>query len=162
MTADELLLALKDIQEPLQPDWWQVAPVWWALLLLVTCFGLFFLWLSKRRQTNHLVKLVRRELEEIIEQNRDKQLLARKLSVWLKQVALLAFPGRQLESVTGRPWLEFLDQCVDDRRFSDGPGKIFGHAIYSQEVDLDSSEIELLCKQWLAAVTPQLQQRSSA
>jgi hypothetical protein len=162
MTADELLLALKDIQEPLQPGWWQIAPVWWALLLVLLGLGLFSLWLSKRRQTNHLVNLARRELEEIVELNKDKHLLATKLSVWLKQVALLAFPDRQLQSVTGPPWLDFLDQCIDDRRFSDGPGKIFGHAIYSQEVDLDSSQIEQLCEQWLTAITPQLQQRSRA
>lgn len=162
MTADELLLALKDIQEPSQPDWWQIAPVWWAIIFLLTAFGLFYLWLLKRRKSNRLVNLARRELEQIVDQDGDHHLLARKLSVWLKQVALLAFPDRQLESVTGRPWLDFLDQCIEDRLFSDGPGEVFGGAIYSQDIDMDKHQVLLLCEQWLTAITPQLQQGSRA
>jgi len=162
MTAAELLLGLKDIQQPSQPDWWQLAPVWWGLLFLLIAIGLFSLWLSKQRKSNRLLSLARRELKEIVDQESDHHLLARKLSVWLKQVALLAFPDRKLESMTGRPWLDFLDQCIDDRGFTDGPGEVFGDAIYSRDIELDRRQIFLLCEQWLAAITPQLQQRSRA
>lgn len=162
MTADELLLALRDIHQPSQPDWWQIAPVWWAVFILLAGFGLFFIGLSRRRKSNRLVSLARLELEAIAKQNADDQRLAQKLSVWLKQVTLLAFPDRQLESLTGRPWLDFLDQCIDDSRFSRGPGEVFGSAIFSQDIDLDKCQVLLLCNQWLVAITPQLQQRSRA
>ena len=159
MTAEELLLALKDIQAPPQPDWWQIAPIWWVLLLTFLAIGLCYYWLKRRRKSNRLVYLARQELAGITAQSSDSKLVVLKLSEWLKQVSLLAFPERQLQSLTGIPWLNFLDECLGGNDFCKGPGKIFGAAIYSQNIDLETSQIVVLCEQWLSAVKPRLQQR---
>ncbi|MGB5330216.1 MAG: DUF4381 domain-containing protein, partial [Gammaproteobacteria bacterium] len=81
------------------------------------------------------------------------------LAQWLKQVALLAFPARQLESFTGEAWLQFLDESIGGDNFTSGRGKVFGDAIYRKQVNVDAGQLVELCEQWLAAVKPRLQQR---
>jgi len=89
---------------------------------------------------------------------------------------MLAFPGSQLQSVTGEPWLRFLDQSLntgqntdqnsdhdqDNSHFSCGCGRIFGAAVYQSSVDLDADQVFALCERWLIAIKPRLQQRSRA
>jgi hypothetical protein len=173
MTSEELLLQLRDIQPPPEPAWWLIAPGYFA----VTAFliGLFIIaWLLRRRQRKErLAKLANLELQSIraeYRRNHDVHLLAIKVSQWLKQVAMLAFPGSQLQGVSGEPWLKFLDQSLghskgqnmtrDNIHFSRGCGRIFGAGVYQSSVDLDADQIFALCERWLNAIKPQLQQRS--
>lgn len=175
MTSEELLLQLRDIQPPPEPAWWLIAPGYFAITAFL--IGLFIIaWLLRRRQRNdRLAKLASLELQSIraeYRQNHDVNLLAIKVSQWLKQVAMLAFPGSQLQSVTGEPWLKFLDQSLGhnmgqnmsqdqgESHFSRGCGRIFGAGVYQSSVDLDADRIFALCERWLNAIKPQLQQRS--
>jgi hypothetical protein len=103
-------------------------------------------------------------------QDQNVHLFAFKVSRWLKQVAMLAFPGNQLQSVTGEPWLRFLDQSLNmglnmdqnNSHFSCGCGRIFGAAVYQSSVDLDADQVFALCERWLNSIKPRLQQRSRA
>jgi hypothetical protein len=187
MTSEELLLQLRDIQPPPEPAWWLIAPGYFVITAFL--IGLFIIaWLLRRRQRNdRLAKLASLELQSIraeYRQNHDVNLLAIKVSQWLKQVAMLAFPGSQLQSVSGEPWLKFLDQSLGhgpgdslgdslghnmsqnmnrdqgDGHFSRGCGRIFGAGVYQSSVDLDADRIFALCERWLNAIKPQLQQRS--
>ena len=175
MTREELLLQLRDIQPPPEPAWWLIAPVYLAIAAFL--LGLFITaWLLRRRQKNaRLAKLARLELQAIraeYRQDHDVHLLAIKVSRWLKQVAMLAFPGSQLQAVSGEPWLDFLDQSLgqdvgqkmnqnrDNRDFSRGCGRVFGAAIYQPDVELDADQVFTLCERWLNAVKPRLLQRS--
>jgi len=181
MTREELLLQLRDILPPPEPDWWLVAPGYLtiAALLLV----LFIIaWLLRRRQrVERLAMIARLELQAIradYRQDQNVHLFAIKVSRWLKQVAMLAFPGNQLQAVTGEPWLRFLDQSLnidqninqntdqnrdhDNSHFSRGCGRIFGAAVYQSSVDLDADQVFALCERWLNSIKPQLQQRSRA
>jgi hypothetical protein len=173
MTRDELLLQLHDIQPPPEPGWWLIAPGYLAIVALLV--GLLVIaWLWRRRQrVDRLATLARLELQAIrasYRQDQDVQLLAFKLSSWLKQVAMLAFPGNRLQSVSGEPWLKFLDQSLghdrgreqNDRHFSHGCGRVFGAALYQANVDFDAEQIFTLCEHWLNAIKPRLQQWSRA
>ena len=165
MTAEELLLQLKDIQPPLEPAWWLVAPA--HLVLAGAIFALLGIgWVLRRqRRAARLAKLAEREFELIKTaylHDRDRRLLVLKTSRWLKQVALLAYPARRLESACGKAWLEFLDQDIDDRQFSRGSGRVYGGAVYGREIDVDAAEILDLCERWLGAVKPKLQQPGRA
>jgi hypothetical protein len=122
MTAEQLLLQLKDIQPPPEPAWWLVAPVHLVIvgvLAAVLAGG----WLLLRlRRAGRLAKLAEREFEIIksgYQRDQDRRLLALGTSRWLKQVALLAYPARQLEGVCGEAWLDFLDQSLGDREFQE-------------------------------------------
>ena len=173
MTREELLLQLRDIQPPPEPAWWLVAPVYLAIAAFL--LGLFITaWLLRRRQRNaRLAKLARLELQVIraeYRQDHDVHLLAIKVSRWLKQVAMLAFPDSQLQALSGEPWLNFLDQSLgqnmhqnrDNGDFSRGCGRVFGAAIYQADVELDADQVFTLCERWLNAVKPRLLQRSRA
>ena len=177
MTQEELLLQLRDILPPPEPAWWLIAPVYLTIAALLP--GLFIIaWLWRRRQrVDRLAMVARLELQAIradYRQDQNVHLFAIKVSRWLKQVAMLAFPGNQLQSVTGEPWLRFLDQSLDmgqntdqngnhdNRHFSCGCGRIFGAAIYQSSVDLDADQVFALCERWLNSIRPRLQQRSRA
>jgi hypothetical protein len=177
MTREELLLQLRDILPPPEPAWWLVAPVYLTIVALL--LGLFISgWLLRRRQrADRLAVVARLELQAIragYRQHQNVQLFAIKVSRWLKQVAMLAFPGSQLQPVTGEAWLRFLDQSLnmgqntdqdtdrDNSHFSRGCGRIFGAAVYQSSVDLDADQVFALCERWLNSIKPRLQQRSRA
>ena len=173
MTREELLLQLRDILPPPEPAWWLVAPVYLTIMALL--LGLFIIgWLLRRRQqADRLAIVARLELQAIradYQQDQNVQLFAFKVSRWLKQVAMLAFPGNQLQPVTGEPWLRFLDQSLNmgqnmdqnNSHFSCGCGRIFGAAVYQSSVDLDADQVFALCERWLNSIKPRLQQRSRA
>jgi len=165
MTAEELLLQLKDIQPPPEPAWWLAAPAQ-LVIVGVMVAALTGGWLLLRqRRAGRLAKLAEREFELIksdYQRDQDQRLLALRTSRWLKQVALLAYPARQLESVCGEAWLDFLDQSLDDGDFSRGSGRLFGGALYASDINADGAEILALCERWLSAVKPRLQRRGSA
>lgn len=162
MTVDELLRELKDIQPPAAPDWWLIPPVYLvAIGAIITITALFWL-LIRYRRVNRLASLAEQDLQCIrstYKRNNDSHELSLQLAKWLKQVALLAFPARQLEGFTGEAWLNFLDESLGDDSFSKGRGNVFGGSIYRKQATQDAGQLVALCEQWLAAVKPRLQQR---
>jgi len=162
MTTEELLLALKDIQPPTPPAWWQLAPIWWFIFAILLLTLGAYLFLKRRRKKRQLADLAVRELEAIVNCYRsqaDKQALLLALANWLKRVAILAYPEDRLEAFNGRAWLKFLDQCQGDESFSRGPGIIFGDMVYHRQPDYDSAEVIQLCRGWMTAVSPVLLQQ---
>ena len=162
MTQQELLLALKDISPPGEPSWWLLAPGHLAILLLIiVVIASCWLW-SIRRRVHRMFTAARLKLEQIessYAHHQDSQRLARELARWLKQVALQAYPERQLEGATGSSWLRFLDSCLGDSSFTRGEGRIFGNAIYQPQASFEADRILLLTERWLRAVKPRLLQR---
>ena len=162
MTVEELLLELKDIQPPQEPAWWLVAPAHWIAIFLLVCFAACIWFISRRRKANRLACLADQELQRIqslYTHNEDTRWLAIELSKWLKQVSILAFPTRQVESLSGKGWLEFLDESLGNKGFSDGIGQVFGNRIYSKQVNLEAVQLVQLCEQWLSSIKPHLRQR---
>ena len=162
MTAEELLLALKDIQPPPEPAWWQLAPATLIASCLIIGLAAFAWFFAKHRRASRLASLADQDLTRIsyaYQQNENSLQLAQDLSKWLKQVSLLAFPERQLAGINGDSWLRFLDESLGGNRFSRGNGKIFGDAVYQPHIDPDADQLLALCKQWLIAVKPHLLQQ---
>lgn len=160
MSNAELLLQMRDIQLPPEPPWWLLAPVWLWLAAAVAVLCASALAWSRRRHSEYLARLAARELQSIrneYQQNRDSRQLALRLSRWLKQVALLAFPEQRLQGASGAAWLEFLDQGLGERPFSRGCGRVFGGDVYRRQVELDADEVIALCERWLGIVKPGLQ-----
>jgi hypothetical protein len=183
MTREELLLQLRDIQQPAEPAWWLLAPAYLVLaglLILVLLLG----WMLLRRkradhQANRLVNLAAGELQTIQAdylRDQDSERLAIRISLWLKQVALLAFPHNAVQGASGEAWLRFLDQSMnqghrsrlgmDSSQFSEGCGQFFGAQIYQAdidfEIDFEADGVLVLCEHWLASIKPQLQQQGRA
>ncbi|MDH3632452.1 MAG: DUF4381 domain-containing protein [Gammaproteobacteria bacterium] len=162
MTVEELLLELKDIQPPPEPAWWLLAPAHWIAILLLLGVAVCIWFFLRHRRSNRLASLAEQELQRIrssFARDEDSQRLAIELSRWLKQVAILAFPERHLESLSGKGWLEFLDESLGNNNFSDGTGMVFGSMIYSKQINLDATQLVPLCEQWLSVIKPHLRQR---
>ena len=162
MTAEELLLELKDITPPPEPAWWLLPPVYLvALASIIVIAGL--VWVTLRyRKMNRLAKRADQELLRIrssYSHNQDARQLGLELSRWLKQVSKVAFPQRQTGCLTGESWLQFLDESHGGTLFSHGEGRIFGGAIYREQVDVDAYRLVELCEQWLTGIKPYLLQR---
>ena len=162
MTVDELLPELKDIQPPDAPDWWLIPPAYLvAIGVIITISALVWL-LIRYRRVNRMASLAEQELQRIkstYRHNRDSHELSLQLAQWLKQVAMLAFPARQLEGLTGQDWLHFLDQSLGENRFSNGGGNILASSVYRKQANADVGQLVELCEQWLVAIKPRLQQR---
>ena len=162
MTVEQLLQQLKDIQAPPEPAWWLIAPAHGIAIALVGAV-MVCIWLILRyRKANRLVNLAKLSLADIRScygRDQDSQRLALELSKWLRQVSLLAFPERQVESLCGEGWLQFLDESLGANRFSNGEGRAFGNLVYAKRARLDAAQLVTLCEQWLIAIKPRLQQR---
>jgi hypothetical protein len=162
MTRDELLLGLKDISPPPAPDWWLLAPGYLALgllgLLLIAGFG-FCLRLRRLRRLSRLASRELRHIATAHARHQDSRRLAFELAQWLKRVALLGFPDKRLESLSGSQWLDFLDRSIGDASFTRGEGRIFGNALYRPEVEFSPASAFALCERWLAAIRPRLVER---
>jgi hypothetical protein len=162
MTRDELIQQLRDISPPIEPAWWLPAPGHLALLLLALLLVAAICYWRARRRSGLLLEQARRELHRIATQQAkdvDACIQAQALARWLKRVALLAYPQRRLESLTGRAWLEFLDQPLGGENFTRGTGRIFGGDVYRREVEADTQALLDLCERWLEAVSPRLLHR---
>ena len=159
MTAEELLLELRNIHPPPAPEWWLIAPAY--VLGIVVIIGLIalFVLLLRYKNTNRLVRQANHDLQQIKNShqlNRDSQLLALNLSKWLKQVSMLAFPELQPASLSGQRWLNFLDQSSEAVCFSNGAGRLFAGSVYCREPQFDTAEAIDLCEQWLQGIRPRL------
>lgn len=162
MTAEELVLALKDIEAPSAPPWWLVAPGYLVLAALSLGIVILIWFLIRQRKANRLALLAQQELQRIkstYQDSEDRRRFAWELSQWLKRVSLMAFPTRQLQRYSGEAWLAFLDESLGDTHFSRGNGKIFGAEIYRRSLEFDPVELNELCERWLQAVRPQLLQQ---
>ena len=165
MTTEELLLQLKDIQPPPEPAWWLVAPVYPTLLLTLVVLAGCAVLLRRHRRAARLSRIAERDFERIRSayiNSGDLRELALNASCWLKQVAMLAYPERQLDGACGEAWLEFLDRELDDGRFTHGCGRLFGGAVYASDIEVDATELIALCERWLAAVKPRLQRKGDS
>ena len=164
MTHEELLLELRDISQPIEPAWWMLAPGYLMLIMLaIVGIGLLWYWLIRRRAQRRL-RLARAELHSISTRHLrdgDTQRLSLELSRWLKQVALLAYPQRGLEGLTGGRWLVFLDETLGQDKFSRGEGRVFGDAIYQRQAPMDAENLLDLCESWLDAIAPDLLRRKN-
>jgi hypothetical protein len=148
----EKTLPLHDIILPEPIGWWPPAIGWWALLVLIPLL-IFLLWrgikwLRRKTAVKTALKLLKH-----IRQNDDltpRQKLA-ELSMLLRRVAISTHPEDEVAGLTGKSWLQFLDQSMPDHPFSQGAGQCLATAQYQpampDNIDLDA--VFSLCEQWI-------------
>ncbi len=159
MTAEELLLELRNIQTPPAPGWWLIAPAYVLGMVVIIGLIVLFILLFRNRNTNRLVHQANYDLQRIKNShqlNGDSQLLALNLSKWLKQVSMLAFPELQPASLNGQRWLKFLDRSSEAVCFSNGAGRLFAGSVYCCDPQFDTTEAIDLCEQWLLGIKHRL------
>jgi len=149
---------LNDIVLPEPVHWWPLASGWYVLMGLLLVILVWLIqrsiksWMnnSYRRAALSQLKLLTEDIHN--DQNRDSAL--RKIPVLLKRTALSVYPRRQLASLTGNNWYDFLNTKVDTPVFSGIVTDLLDKISYSvselQEVHIEAQE-QLLkaCNYWI-------------
>lgn len=142
-------LDLRDIHLPPEPGLWPPASGWWLLaLLVVTLLGWLALRLRRYLLRRRLQQQVLAELAALTG-NGDLAGAAADVSALLKRVALARFPRQEVASLTGEPWLAFLDRTGGEGRFRFGPGRPLAEAPYAREGGLALSPLLALAREWV-------------
>lgn len=150
---EDPLAALRPLHAPPPVGWWPPAPGWWLAAVLVAAV---IYWIYRYRKRMAPKRAALQELEWL-EKNKDAmgQPVA-VLNQLLKRYALVCWPAKDVASLSGQAWLEFLDAHGGDGKFSQGTGQSLLSTPYQQQITMnDIHELAALARQWIKANTPQ-------
>ncbi len=144
------LAELRDIILPPDPSFWPPAFGWWVLTLLIILSVVLLIYSFRRLYT----RFARNSVVQIVTdlQNKDSQTAVAELSILLRRVALTKFPRAQVAGLTGKKWLEFLDQSGETDQFTQGPGQLLVTAPYARQKVEDVQPLIDLCRAWVKKV----------
>lgn len=124
---DPTQIPLRDLHLPEMIGWWPLAPGWWFLIVLAVAGLGYLLYQSFAKwRRNALRRVALRELARIqadFKQGVDETSLAIELSELLRRTMLAYAPRTEVAGLTGPSWLEWLDQGLEDKPFSNGGGQ---------------------------------------
>lgn len=129
--------------------WFPPAPAWSVLAVLsliggcLTIAWMVIYWRMNRYRRAGLAEL--RQLEQTQSQNPSALV---ELAELLKRVALVAYPRRQVASLSGEDWLRFLDHTMGTTDFSTGPGQQLAR-VYERACSSPSAELMQLARHWI-------------
>jgi len=153
---EQTTLPLRDIHLPTAPGWWPPAPGWWIIAGLGVVIVVLMLWFYRRYQRRRLQREALSALDTIqaaYDSGLDEGKTIQALSIWLRRVCISCYPAATVAGLTGQDWLRFLDQQLSShdakQGFSSGPGRQLLSAPYQATAAGHSSELLLLCRQWL-------------
>lgn len=116
MNPSDPLAQLNPLREPATLGWWPPAPGWWLLLAIIVLGASLGAWLLHRRhRRNAYRRLGLKQLHTISQQyalddNKSEAITA--INALLKSVALRGYPRRDIASISGAAWLEFLQHSA--------------------------------------------------
>lgn len=152
--AATLLEQLRDVRQPLPPE-----GVSLSLVIANVCAGgiiIALLWYRWRKNTHGWRKPLIKALRHSSSQTPKEALnSAAKL---LRQ--LMLFRRQEVQTLSGTPWLQTLDEHFQTRWFTEGRGRVFGDTLY-QPSTLDKPEVQRLLHE-LEALIRSLPAKSSA
>ncbi len=119
-------------------------------MVLIVALVFLLYWLFKRITRRTAIKTAMKLLQEIKQDTSltEEQKLA-ELSALIRRVAISIFPREDVAGLTGKRWLEFLDETLGAPRFSD-TGKVLTDARYRKgKSQVDIAALIGLCEDWL-------------
>lgn len=151
-------LQLRDIHLPPDPGWWPPAPGWWILLLLIiVLLSLLYLQLRKRTEVRPrrvaagpVLTLARQELARIEREHaQDPQAMLREISALLRRTAMSLHGRQRISGLTGRAWLQFLDEQSGGHVFSEQYPDLITELPYRPQHPGDNRDLPGAVRQWL-------------
>lgn len=139
-------LPLRDLHLPPDISWWPLAPGWWVLLAILAV-GLGWLlyqsllrWRAGKPRRTALRQLV--QLKKAYQQSGNTQRLGIDLSELLRRAMLAYAPRSEVAGLAGERWLDWLDQGMDEKAFSQGAGKMIESLPY-RNPELDAQGVDV-------------------
>jgi hypothetical protein len=144
------LAGLRDIHLPEPISFWPVAPGWWIALGLVIVLAIaVLLYRSARRRSLKRAALAELTgIEESYQRSSDVSQLALEISALLRRVALRRFLRREVASLHGEDWAQFLLRTDGKLELSSENAADLSNAIYAGSHTLRD---EGAPAQWIAA-----------
>jgi hypothetical protein len=141
-------IPLRDLHLPEAIGWWPLAPAWWLLigLLAAVLIVVARTWYRRYRR-NAARRYALRELarsRSAYDVDGNLVALGVRLSGLLRRAMLAYSPRHEVAGLTGREWLSWLDQGLEDRPFTQGPGRTLRDLPYRRapphpaDVDVDA------------------------
>ena len=149
---------LNDIVLPEFADWWPLASGWYFLLGLLLIVLVWFIYTSIQRRINDRYRRTALHQLQLLAQDIDRadkrDFALRQVPILLKRTALTAYPRRQLASLTGKRWHDFLNSKVSTPSFTESSCYSLDNISYSvgnlDTVNAEAaSELLKACKHWL-------------
>ncbi len=154
-------LLIRDIHLPDSVAWWPIAPGCWLLLLL----SLFFVLLAyqayqKHRRLNLLqhhkpnqkrLLYQAQQLLKTINSNANNKQFIEELSVLLRRTAISLYGREKTAGLTGKGWLQFLDDKGKTDDFAKGKGQALIVQPYKKLTHYERSELVAITQKWLDA-----------
>ena len=135
-------LPLRDLHLPDLTGWWPLAPGWWVVVVLLALgLGYLIRRTYRRWQYNASRRLALKRLAAIsaeFEQGMSAVTLGKELSELTRRAMLAYAPREVVAGITGDEWLEWLDQGLDNKPFSEGAGKILETLPYMNPEAVDN------------------------
>ncbi|MGX5202133.1 DUF4381 domain-containing protein [Aliikangiella sp. IMCC44632] len=128
--AEDPLAQLRPIHLPEINQSLMLAPGWWVVIGLLIAFVVYLgmRW-HKKRQKLKLIKPALTELENIATAKPNPASVAQ-LSALMKRVCLTLYPAKQIASLAGIEWLNFIQQQTQTKLFNESQEKLFEAYIY--------------------------------
>ena len=145
-------LPLRDIHLPDPISWWPPAIGWWIVFGIV-CFcillGIVFLiqWMKPSLKKEALKALNAIEAEFLKSGNATKSM--QELSILFRRVTMSQKNNGKSGGLIGKPWLELLDQQLEEPEFSSGAGQMLLTGPYQRETEGNISELIKLSRKWV-------------
>lgn len=147
-----LLDQLHDVHAPSPVSFWPPAFGWWLLALLILLLVAAVVWWTKKRRRRSKKYLMRefQKLRVDFAVNRDKDLLLRNISIFLRRVVrAVDNDNRNASSLTASAWLAYLDQIGKTSDFTQGPGRLLADGPFRKQNDYDPEQVLQVVQRWL-------------
>ena len=139
---------------------WPPAIGWWIItaLLIIVCIVIVIKtrqYLQKRAE----YRFLNNALESLSAPDSsaspdEKAEFIRQLNRALKAISIQKYGAAQVAALSGKAWLQFLDQSGQCNHFSQGAGQVFGVGLYQKSLpnEPDLEHLKELCEQWCKEV----------
>jgi len=145
------LAQLNDIIAPSSPSFWPPAPIYWFLSGALIIFLLLSVYLFKKYKKQKVKQ--NKALKQLIHLERSNADFI-VLNQLLKGVALLYFPRRQVASLHGEQWFDFLQSYAQTPLFGDKPH--FIKRLYGNSAPACSSSDFDQARKWITGLHKQV------
>jgi hypothetical protein len=151
MNPQDPLAQLHPLREPAMTGWWPPAPGWWVVAAaLVLLLSILTWWLLKRYRANAYRRQALDQLASIrsdyLASSESTNCLGQ-LNALLKSVALEAYPQRQVASISGQAWVDFLNERSSQSAHFESSFATGHYGRGAAETDLE--DILIRCERWI-------------
>jgi hypothetical protein len=161
MDIADALSQLADIHLPQQPGYWPLAPGWWVLAMLLLALAGYAVWRGVQRwRLQRRYKSAFNELEKCKAQLHSAASgaepdMAQRLSYVndvnsvLRRVALLHFSQETVAGLSGKNWVDFMQQHDRSGRLAGDLAQVLAEGRFAPTSDVDTHELHAMAHHWI-------------